>query len=631
MNTEDKNVVEQTENTNNTELLDEISKEYSALNREDLIKELKTLLEKNDFELLKVRVPVLRNVFLSLPTETNKVEANTENTSETIENETKQVETNEDTTPNTEDKSKEDTTRDEFFSLYEVYKQKRQQYNEKQEELKQQNLEKKRALLEDFRTLLESEKTLKEVYDEFNVIQEKWKEIGNVPHAEVNNLWESYRFLIDKFYEKVKISRELRDLDLKKNLDDKLALCEKAEELLLSDDINSSFQILQQYHKEWKQIGAVPMDKNEEVWERFKKASENINARRREFYEQRASELEDNLKHKQELVEQAKEITSKKREKLSEWNEDTTKMNELLDKWKTIGPVAHQHNEDIWNKFKEQKDGFFEAKKEVFNQNRQIEEDNYNRKVSICERAEAIAKRNDFTQATQEILSLQQEWKQIGFVKKPLGDQVWKRFRAACDEFFQNKSEDYMRTHSEVIENIEKRKQLIEELQNHTFTDDKAKNVEELKEFQRRWFEIGFTPKKERAELQNKWDEIIDTNKEKLQITATEIAQKGMHNADNTTKTQVPRMRLSSRISNLEREIDSLENNIGFLSSSKNAEILKKEFETKINILKQEKEKLLQSIRKNNATSTPSNQENTVENTSENTESNTETPINTEE
>jgi hypothetical protein len=636
MNTEDKNVVEQTENTNSAEVLEEIVKQYSVLSREDLIKELKTLLEKNDFEVLKVRVPIIRNLFLAMPTE-NKVEEKTEQKVEAkaeteAEKEAEQKENNEAEAPKTENKPKEDTTREEFFNLYELYKQKRQEYNEKQEELKQQNLEKKRKLLEELRVLVESEKTLKEVYDAFNEIQEKWKQIGNVPHAEVNNLWESYRYLMDKFYEKVKISKELRELDLKKNLEEKLALCEKAEELLLSEDINSSFQILQEYHKEWKQIGAVPADKNEEVWERFKKASENINARRKEFYEKRASELEENLKQKQALVEQAKELNAKKREKGSEWNEDANKMNELVEKWKTIGPVTHQYNEEVWNSFKEQKDGFFEARKEAFNQRNQTEEDNYNKKVSICERAEAIAKRTDFTQATQELLALQQEWKQIGFVKKPLGDKVWTRFRAACDEFFKNKSEDYMRTHQEVEENVNKRKQLIEELQGHTFTEDKAKNVEELKEFQKRWFEIGFTPRKERAELQSKWDEIIDANKEKLQITASEIAGRNTRSTEGQ-RPQGQRGSLNGRIASLDREIDSLENNIGFFSMSKNSEILRKEYETKLNALKQEKERLLQTIKKskeekaeqekaekaeNNqetAENTVNNQENTVENT----------------
>lgn len=600
MNTEEQNIVEQTGTQNNAMALDEIIAKYSALDRKGLVKELSRLLKEDNFENLRTCVPLLKNAFLSLPeiVKETKVERE-EGKQNTEQSDSEQVIVKKEDNGQELDRTlADDPVKKEFFELYDVYKQKRQQYVEQQEIVKQKNLEKKHSLLEELRILLDSEKTLKEIYDEFNNIQDKWKEVGNVPHAEVNSLWESYRFLIDKFYEKVKINRELRDLDLKKNLEDKLALCEKAEELLLSEDVNMSFQILQEYHREWKQIGAVPTDKREEVWERFKKASENINARRKEYYEKRSDELDANLKQKQELVEQAIEINSHQRQKLSEWNEDTDSMNKLIDKWKTIGPVPHSCNEEIWNKFKVQKDGFFEAKKEVFAHNKQMEEDNYNKKISICEMAEAIAKRTDFDIATREILELQKQWKTIGFVRKSLSDKIWLRFRAACDEFFKQKSENYLRTHKEVEENIQKRISLIDELKSYNFTDDKVQNVTVLKEFQKRWFDIGFTPKRERSELQQKWDEIITENKEKLQITATEIAQRGAKFLENVAQMgQNSKKIINNRILNLEKQIDSLENNIGFLSGSKNADILKQEFEKKIDRLKEEKTNLMQALK----------------------------------
>lgn len=334
MNTEEQNIVEQTGTQNNAMALDEIIARYSALDRKGLVKELSCLLKEDNFENLRTCVPLLKNAFLSLPeiVKETKVERE-EGKQNTEQSDSEQVIVKKEDNGQELDRTlADDPVKKEFFELYDVYKQKRQQYVEQQEIVKQKNLEKKHSLLEELRILLDSEKTLKEIYDEFNNIQDKWKEVGNVPHAEVNSLWESYRFLIDKFYEKVKINRELRDLDLKKNLEDKLALCEKAEELLLSEDVNMSFQILQEYHREWKQIGAVPTDKREEVWERFKKASENINARRKEYYEKRSDELDANLKQKQELVEQAIEINSHQRQKLSEWNEDTDSMNKLIDK-----------------------------------------------------------------------------------------------------------------------------------------------------------------------------------------------------------------------------------------------------------------------------------------------------------
>ncbi|MBO6118226.1 MAG: DUF349 domain-containing protein [Bacteroidales bacterium] len=614
------------------ETLDAVIAQYQAMTREQLTQELKNQIESGDFEQLRMRVPLIRNAFQALPKpELQTIEtaaaqtdaadkeqqnsdsaedapnkasdgnniADQENNTADQENNTADQENN---TPSQQaPKAKapaQDPVEKEFYGLYNLYKEKRQQYLEQQEVQKQENLKQKQGLLEQLKQLLDSEKTLKEIYDDFNAIQDKWKQVGNVPHTEVNNLWENYHFLIDKFYEKVKINRELRDLDLKKNLEEKLALCEKAEELLLTEDINTSFQILQQYHKQWKEIGAVPNDKSDEVWERFKKASDDINARRKEYYDKKTGELEENLRQKQEIVNQAIEINSHVREKLSQWNSDADLMNSLVEKWKTIGPVPHQNNDEIWSKFKAQKDGFFEARKEMFAHSKQMEEENYNKKLNICERAEAIEKRTDFDQATKELLALQQEWKQIGYVRKTLSDQVWARFRAACDGFFKNKSEEYMRTHQEAEENIKKKEELIEQLKAQEFTDDKVKNVEMLKDFQKRWFEVGFTPKQERQKLQKQWDDIITANKEKLQITAAEITQRGSRFLNNVAKmAEGGKEAVNSRIRLLDKQIDSLENNIGFLSGSKNADILKKEFENKINRLKSERENLLQHLK----------------------------------
>ena len=612
------------------ETLDAIIAQYSLLNREELVAELKKLLQTNDFEQMRIRVPLLRNAFNDLPEPVREqeiaqkqtpVEENTDKSNQTSDSADNKEENVSQTT-----QVVEDTVKKEFYELYNAYKQRRQEHLENLEKQKEVNLKEKNNLLEELKNLLESEKTLKEIYDSFNTIQEKWKNVGSVPHSEVNHLWENYHFLIDKFYEKVKINKELRDLDLKKNLEKKLELCEKTEELLLNEDIMGSFQILQEYHKQWKQIGAVPSDKNDEIWDRFRKASDSINNRRKEYYEKRADELEANLKAKQELLDKAIEINSHVREKRSDWNQDADAMNELVEEWKKIGPVPNKYNEEIWSKFKAQKDGFFDARKEIFTQQKLSEEENYSKKIAICERAEAIAKRTDFDQATKELLQLQQDWKKIGYIKKSLNDQTWLRFRAACDEFFKLKSEDYMRTHQEAEENIQKKQQLISELESYEFTDDKVKNVETLKNFQKRWFEVGFTPKQERQKLQKKWDDIISANKEKLQITAAEITQRGSKFLESiANKLEGGTKMINNRIASIERQVELFENNLGFLSVSKNADILKKEFENKIKRLKEEKNTLLQHLKdlkkqevQKNQTQTENLEEKSVTNSTEN-------------
>lgn len=598
-NVEQTNLQEQTQ-SNEQATLNALIELYSTKTRQELVGLLKEELQKGDFDQMRIRIPLIRNAFSTITKQavtTIEQPKQEDNSSENISLETENQTDN--SSEQVEQTSvEEDPVEKEFYALYNEYKAKRQQHIDAEQAQKEDNLKKKQELLEQLKVLLDSDKSLKEIYDDFNAIQDKWKAIGNVPHNEVNNLWESYHFLIDKFYEKVKINRELRDLDMKKNLEEKLILCEKAEELLLSDDINNSFRILQDYHKQWKEIGPVPSDKNDEIWERFKKASDDINTRRKEYYEQRSEELEANLKEKQALVEQATQINSHHRESFADWNKDAELMTELVNKWKTIGRVPNQYNEEIWNKFKAQKDGFFEARKEVYNQNKKVEEDNYNKKLELCQAAEEIAKRTDFDNATKELLALQQEWKKIGYVRKSLSEKVWQRFRSACDEFFAKKSENYMQTHQEVEANIQKKQSLIEELKAYVFSDDKNKNLEILKDFQKRWFEVGFTPKQERQKLQSQWEEIIKANKDKLQISAQEIADKGTAALGKFKDVASGgKEALAARVRVLEKQISSVENNLGFLAQSKNADLLRKEFETKIETLKREKQLLLDRIK----------------------------------
>ncbi|MDY6382095.1 MAG: DUF349 domain-containing protein [Bacteroidales bacterium] len=563
--------------------LDAIIEEYSKKTREELVEELQNIINKNDYEELKSRVPLLRNTFKNLPQPEPQVEKITKKVTNEQGEEEEVVET----------KTIEDVTEVKFRELYNQYKQIRQDYQQKEEQQKEENLKKKHALLEDLKKLLDSNQTLKEIYDEFNNIQEKWKEIGNVPHTEVNNLWETYHFLIEKFYEKVKINRELRDLDLKKNLEKKLMLCEKVEELLVDEDINNSFAILQGYHTQWKEIGAVPSDKNDEVWERFKRASDAINQRRREYYEKRTEELEENKAKKEALSEKVSEVISREMKTMKDWNAATEEINALFNEWKTIGPIPKKDNETLWTKFKTMIDGFFESKKEMLDKMKQAEEENYNKKLAICVKAEEIAKREDFDAATKELKDLQEEWKHIGYVRKNLSDKIWLRFRAACDEFFNRKSESYLQTHREVEENIKKKQDLIEELKGYQFSEDKQQNVDALKDFQKRWFEIGFTPREERKKLQEQWDEVINANRDKLQISADEIASRGRNNRNSFEKLKEQGDNaVRKRIKSLEDEIARVENNMGFFANSKNADVLKQEFEKKINRLRTEMQDL---------------------------------------
>ena len=336
---------------------------------------------------------------------------------------------------------------------------------EEQEAQKQRNLVAKQQILEELRTLIDKdEETLKQTYDEFNSIQEKWKGIGEVPREQMNDLWQNYHFLIEQFFNKVKINKELRMLDLKRNLEQKIQLCERAEELIVETSVVKAFKALQYLRAQWKEIGPVPSEQNEETWQRFNNAANQIDERRREYYDQRKDELEQNLLAKQALIEKAEELTREQPQSAKQWNDATEALDELLKLWKSIGPVPREQNEEVWGKFKGIIDKHYADKKLYFAQMRDEQSENYSKKVDLCLRAEAIAKREDWKNATEELLQLQEEWKSVGSAGYKQGDKVWKRFRRACDEFFSKKGEYYKRLRSSESENLAQKNAIIEEM-----------------------------------------------------------------------------------------------------------------------------------------------------------------------
>lgn len=490
----------------------------------------------------------------------------------------------------------DDKVYDEYKKCAAKYREKRQKYQDEQDAMKQRNLEAKKAILEALKQLLDrDDTTIKQTSDDFNALQERWKSIGDVPRNEINDLWQSYRFLVEKFYDKLKMARELRMLDLKRNLDAKIELCEKAEELIMEESITESFKKLQQYREAWRGIGPVPNDKNEEIWVRFCTAADQVENRRKEYYDQRREELENNLLAKKALCEKAEELVGKQPANANEWNDITNELNDMLKVWKTIGPVPREVNEEIWVKFKSMLDKFFENKKEHFENLKDEQAKNYNLKVDLCLQAEAIAKRNDWKKATDELLKLQEEWKKIGSVSRKQSDKVWLRFRAACDEFFARKAEFYSSIKGEETENLAKKKAIIEEVKQFEFGEDKNENLAAIKEFQRRWVEIGHVPMAEKDALQKEFRNTINAHFEKLKVSVRETQEavyrdrlKNVAGGDIAKFVSEEKRDLQDKIQKLRADLILWENNLGFLANSKQATLLREEFEKKMQSARQQ-------------------------------------------
>lgn len=478
-----------------------------------------------------------------------------------------------------------------FNEAFTIYKSNKAHQNELLEAQKLENLAQKKALLEDLKQMIASEESLKKTYDEFRTLQDRWKEIGQVPATENANLWNTYHFLVEQFFDKVRIGRELRDLDMKKNLDMKVDLCEKAEELLNEKSLTKAFQELQKLHEQWKEVGPVPQEKKDEIWERFKAATDKINQIRREHFAKIAEEQNGNFQTKTALCEKAEEIVNGEYASINAWQKKSTELTELFQVWKTVGPAAKKENEEVWARFKAAMDSFFAKKKEYFSTLKDQQTENLERKTQICIEAEALMESTEWKKASDQLKKLQEEWKAIGPVPKRHADKIWKRFRAACDAFFNRKSEHFSGMRGEEEANLEAKKALIEEVKAFELGTSRNENMEALKAFQRRWLEIGHVPMKVKDAINKEFrgliDGFFDTMRKNQDEASTNEYREMMANLkddpEGHDKLRRERTNLQNRIQKLRDEIAVLENNIGFFSNSKNSELMRAEYEKKIN------------------------------------------------
>lgn len=547
--------------------------DYSALSRGELVEVMKALLAEGDVQKIRTRVSAAWSRFGEL---------NREEHNRAFEQFLADGGNKDDYEP------KDDALADEMRSLHDEYRRRRQRFQEEIEEQKKRNLAAKQALIEEMRALIDSEEEqVRASLDKFNDIQERWKAIGEVPREQMNDLWQNYHFQIEQFFNKLKINRELRALDQKRNLEEKIKLCEAAEELIMETSVTKAFKGLQDLRVRWKETGPVPAEQNEEIWRRFCKAAEQIDERRKEYYDQRREEQEKNLLAKQALVEKATELTEKRPSSTKEWNDTTAELDELLKIWKTIGPVPKEVNEEIWTKFKGMIDKHYSEKKEYFGAIRDEQEVNYQKKIDLCLKAEAIAKREDWKKATEELLELQKEWKEIGSTSRKVSEKVWQRFRKACDEFFAKKGEFFAERRTSEHENLAAKEAIIAELKAHQFGDNREENLNAIKEFQRRWAEVGFVPMADKERLHKEFRGEIDRIFEQLKVSAREAEETAYrerisHAGDSRKFVTNERQELQEKIAKLRSDLALWENNLGFLANSKQADLLKVEFEKKM-------------------------------------------------
>ena len=477
-----------------------------------------------------------------------------------------------------------------FKAVYADYKKERAEFNRQQDAKREENLAAKKQIIEELKALVENDEDASASFPAFRELQNRWREAGPVPVTAYRDINDTYQFYVEKFYDMVKISRDLRDLDFQKNLEAKEKFCEIAEKLAENENVVNAFHELQKLHEQWKEFGPVAKEKREDIWNRFKAATAVINKRYQAHFESQKEEQVANLAAKQALCEQVEEIAEKEINSSSEWNDLSRKIEEIQTEWRKIGFATRKENQKIYDRFRAACDKFFGRKRDYYNQFKDSMNSNLDKKMSIIEKAEALKSSTEWKKATDQFIELQKEWKEIGAVPRKKSEQIWKRFRAACDEFFAERDK-HAKPENDFYGNLKAKKRIIEEIQAYVPSDDETANADALRDFNARWQEIGHVPFKEKDAVNDAFRSAI---REKFPLQHASQRQSARPGRAPRTEREI----LMDKYRTLQQDITTYENNIGFFSASKNSEPLIKQMQERIEQAKAELKELEAKIRK---------------------------------
>ena len=477
----------------------------------------------------------------------------------------------------------------EFKQVMGSIKEKRNTLTAAQEQEKEENLAKKLAILDKMKEFTETPEDTGKRYNEFKQLQQEWNEIKQVPAAKVNELWKSYQLYTEKFYDMLKLNNEFREYDFKKNLEAKLHLCEAAEKLATEPDVVSAFHQLQKLHQEFRSIGPVAKELRESIWTRFKAASTTVNRRHQQHFEELKEKEQNNLDQKTVICEIVESMEYDTFKTFADWEDKTQEILALQAKWKTIGYAPQKMNVKIFERFRAACDEFFRRKAAFFKSIKESMAENLEKKKALCEKAESLKDSTDWKETAEILTKLQKEWKTIGPVAKKHSDTVWKRFIGACDYFFEQKNKATSSQRSIELENQAKKETIISQLKalDESGTTDEA-TADETRSLMKEWNAIGFVPFKEKDRLYKEYHTVIDRLFDKLHLSATEKKlsnfKSGLNKESNLYR---DREKLVRTYENLKNDIQTYENNLGFLnSSSKKGNSLVTEINRKIERLK---------------------------------------------
>ncbi len=484
------------------------------------------------------------------------------------------------------------------------YRDLKSEFNKTQDDQKHHNLEEKYKIIEEIKELTNNKESINRTFQEFRELQKRWRSLGPVPQQNVKDLWDTYHHHVEAFYDYIRINQELRDLDLKKNLESKIHLCERAEELLLESNVVEAFRILQDLHDQWREIGPVPAEMRIEIWNRFKEATSKINRKHQEHFVDLKTEQKKNLDTKNALCEKAEELCNTEINSNKDWTNKSHELMELQKVWKSIGFAPKKDNAKIYKRFRDACDTFFNRKREFYGVFKEEQNNNLQLKIDLCIQAESLRDSNEWRKTTEELIALQQRWKEIGPVHHKQSEKVWKRFRSACDTFFERKSKHFSEIDSSFGSNLQKKLELIKQIEEFQITENAEDSLKNLNDFQRQWAEIGFVPLKDKDEIQEKYREAVNKKFDALRIDDSHRnllkfktkLEDFLEKPNGMQRVRQEREKYITRLKQLESDIVLWENNIGFFARSRNAESVIRDVESKIENTKKDIELLNRKI-----------------------------------
>ena len=510
---------------------------------------------------------------------------------------------------NIEDISEEDSEQEKktlhplevkFKNVNNKFRKIKSDYRKNREKEENKNLIIKENIISDIDKLSKEEESLKVTFEKFKDYQKKWNNTGHVPITKSNDLWQNYHHHVELFYDYIKINKELRDLDFKRNLEQKTIICEKSEKLSNDKSINTAFNSLQELHEHWKNIGPVSREYRESIWERFQTASRKINKNRNDYFLNKKRIFKGNTELKSSICKEINKLSEDNPNTHQQWNNLSEKLNELSEKWKKAAPIEKSDLKKSWTEFREATNKFYSMKNNFYKNRKEDNNNNLQEKIKICEKAEELSTSTNWKETGKELIQLQEKWKNSAFVPKNLSDKIWKRFRSACNKFFDARKKHYKLLDKEKEGNLKEKTTLLKKVEKFDVSDNPREDIKKLKEFSEKWNSIGFVPKQD-IQINDRFDKVISSLYNKLKVDKSEkktiqFQIKAERLKGNSDKLNVEKELIREEIGKVNKTILQYENNISFFGNGKGTEKLKEDVLKNIENSKKEIEELKKKL-----------------------------------